>query len=235
MPYIYKITNIKNNKIYVGFTSNDITTRFKEHWASRSCSNAPLHKDMSIYSIEDFKVETIEEIDISMWDEREEYWIKKLNSFVPNGYNVCNGGKCKPPIKYGEDNNKSKLTQDQVDDLIKDLLEYKLTFGQISKKYCVSQCTIERINKGISWKRDNIDYPIRKEKLDNYIIKRIIEDLMDNKLTQYEIEKKYNIKSRTRLYNINIGAVGSWLVPNVNYPIRNDIENRNPLYLFENL
>ena len=31
MSYIYKITNIKNNKIYIGKTNNTIEKRFQEH------------------------------------------------------------------------------------------------------------------------------------------------------------------------------------------------------------
>ena len=31
MAYIYKITNLKNNKIYIGFTINEIEVRLRNH------------------------------------------------------------------------------------------------------------------------------------------------------------------------------------------------------------
>lgn len=60
---------------------------------------------------------------------------------------------------------------------------------------------------------------------------QIINDLKENILTQDEIERKYQIKSRTRLYDINNGKVGKKWFPQEKYPLREGIKNRKPLYL----
>lgn len=55
---------------------------------------------MNAYGIDNFTFEIIEECDYEMLEERERYWIFKLNSLEPNGYNIKPGG-CK---LFGEDN-----------------------------------------------------------------------------------------------------------------------------------
>lgn len=231
MAFIYKITNLLNKKIYIGYTSrNNIQIRFQEHWNSRFFDNSILHKAMIKNGKNNFKIEIVEKISEKEWVEKEQYWIEYYNSKVPNGYNICEGGN-KPPTHFGENNCKSKLTTDQTLNLINDLKEYKLDFGQIASKYKISQSQVERINKGEFRKLENEDYPLRKMKIDQYIIKNIIEDLKNNILTQSEIEEKYKIKARTRLYDINNGKIGRKLFPQEKYPIRNGIVNRKPIYL----
>ena len=230
MGYIYKITNIINNKEYIGYTSRTPKIRYDEHWRNRFNDNSYLHRAMKKYGKECFIVKEIDIVNESNWEEKEQYYIKKYNTLVPNGYNICIGGE-KPPVHYGEANIKSKITDDQIKELIKDLKEYKLDFGEIASKYGISQSQVERINKGENRYYENEDYPIRKLKKDQYIIKCIIEDLKEDKLSQSEIEIKYSIKSRTRLYNINIGKVGRKLFPQEKYPIRDNIINRKPEYL----
>ena len=56
-------------------------------------------------------------------------------------------------------------------------------------------------------------------------------DLKNTNLTQEEIEEKYQIKSRTRLYDINWGKVGKKLFPQESYPLRVGIKNQKPKYL----
>lgn len=232
MSYIYKIKNLKNRKEYVGYTKNSIYHRFSQHWAQRFQDNSILHKAMIKYGKNNFKIDLVEEFNEfeEDWCAKERYWIEYYNTLKPNGYNICEGGN-KPPIYYGENNNKSKLNAEQFNNLIQDLKSYDLDFGQIAKKYNMSRSQIERINKGEFRHLDNIDYPIRKMKRDQWIIQQIIKDLKNDILTQDEIEKKYQIKSRTRLYNINNGKVGKKWFPNETYPLRKGIVNRKPLYL----
>lgn len=230
MAWIYKITNLINNKQYIGYTKYTPQHRFQEHWDQRYQDHCILHKAMIKYGINNFKVEGVEEIVETDFIEKETYYINYFNTMRPNGYNICQGGN-KPPEHFGENNNKSKINQQQFEELIKDLQEYNLDFGQLAKKYNLSQSQIERINKGEFWHLDDIDYPIRKMKYDHYIILCIIEDLKANILSQAEIEEKYHIISRTRLYDINNGKSGGKLFPQANYPLRQGIVNRKPLYL----
>ncbi len=230
MAWIYEIVNKKNGKKYIGYTKYTPKHRFQEHWRKRKTDNSILHKAMDKYGKDNFYVRGIEEISESQWAEKEEYWIRKNKTYKPYGYNICFGGN-KPPEHHGEKNPKSKLSTDDFESLIKDLSEYKLDFSQISSKYQISRSQVEKINKGESWHIEDLDYPIRKMKIDQYIIKNIIEDLKNDVLSQSEIEEKYKIKSRTRLYNINIGKVGKKKFPQKEYPINKKIMCRKPLYL----
>lgn len=58
---------------------------------------------------------------------------------------------------------------------------------------------------------------------------------MKNGLSQTELEIKYQIKSRTKLYDISHGKIGQKTNPQNNYPIRKDIVNRIPLYLINSI
>ena len=100
MGYIYIITNQLNNKKYVGQTSKvNPQLRYNQH---KYCASHPetgngnisyLHRAMAKYGIENFSFEIIEEVDNSLLDEKECYWIKALNTLMPNGYNMTEGGE----------------------------------------------------------------------------------------------------------------------------------------------
>lgn len=234
MAWIYLITNIKNNKKYVGYTKYTPEERFKKHWEQRFTEDVLFHRALKKYGKNSFEVIGLEEIDEQEWAEKETYWIEKINSKVPKGYNICPGGN-KPPIQFGSNNNKSKLSDLEESQIINDLLDYELNFHQISIKYNISESQVERINKGDFRNKEDLIYPLRSLKRDQFLILQIINDLKNPLLSQYDIEKRNNIISRARLYNINNGKVGSKLFPQDFYPIRPWIINRKPLYLFENL
>ena len=91
MPYIYKITNKINGKMYIGQTVNTIEIRFKRH-----VSDAYNGKEMAIskairkYGADNFTIEVIEECEREYLDEKEKYWIKYYDS-VNVGYNMTDG------------------------------------------------------------------------------------------------------------------------------------------------
>lgn len=100
MPYIYKITNQLNNKIYIGKTIRSISERWNEHtrdYLDKRCENRPLYRAMSKYGIENFSIEQIEECDLKELEEKEKYWIEFYGSFK-YGYNATLGGDGKPFI-----------------------------------------------------------------------------------------------------------------------------------------
>lgn len=86
---IYKITNLINNKIYIGQSVN-IERRWQEHIYQNR--NSAIHQAIKKYGIENFIFEIIEECSQSQLDEREIFWIKYFNSYE-NGYNLTPGGK----------------------------------------------------------------------------------------------------------------------------------------------
>jgi group I intron endonuclease len=98
---IYKITNLINNKIYIG-KSYDIEKRSSNHWHNR---NSKKYKSLSLYrafkkyGLINFKFEIIELIERDVkkklnteLNRKEKYYIKKFKSFGKEGYNQTKGG-----------------------------------------------------------------------------------------------------------------------------------------------
>lgn len=81
---IYKITNIDNNKVYIGQTCQDLEVRIKAH----KYYNGVISKN----KMENYTIDVLEECDtLSDLDERERYWINHYDS-IKNGYNKYVGG-----------------------------------------------------------------------------------------------------------------------------------------------
>lgn len=102
MPYIYKITNEVNNKVYIGKTLLTPEQRFKAHILDskkNTKESRPLYSAMKKYGIEKFHISTIEECALESLDERERYWIEYFGSFK-NGYNATIGGDGRPYLDY---------------------------------------------------------------------------------------------------------------------------------------
>lgn len=100
IPYIYKITNDVNGKIYIGKTYLSIQERFKQHCLDSKKSknhNRPLYKAMNKYGTKHFHIEKIEYCFPNEENEKEKYWIKFYNSFH-YGYNATKGGDGKTYI-----------------------------------------------------------------------------------------------------------------------------------------
>ena len=109
MSWIYVITNDINNKQYVGKTNYSIEKRFKEHIKDskrREYEKRPLYNAMNKYGIEHFSIEQLEKCDESIVNEKEQYWIQKLNTYGKTGYNATLGGDSKHYYNYKEIANK---------------------------------------------------------------------------------------------------------------------------------
>lgn len=157
---IYKYQNLVNGKIYIG-QSKDITRRKKDH-ASRALNdfstnseyNSPLHRAMRKYGIENFSFEVIEECKASELNEREIFWISYYDA-QNSGYNLSPGGSephfCKHNIQI-------------LDGLYNDLLNTKMPYKELCQKYGVSIGFVSEFNNGNTWRKDGVDYPIRKER-----------------------------------------------------------------------
>lgn len=94
MGYIYKITNIVNNKLYIGQTRKTIEERFQAHInKAKQHTNRYLYDAMNKYGYDNFIPSEIEECDDSLLDEREMYWIAYYNTTNKQcGYNMTTGG-----------------------------------------------------------------------------------------------------------------------------------------------
>jgi group I intron endonuclease len=89
---IYKVTNIKNGKVYVG-QSIHIFRRFKEHLNSaRRGDKSPLYAAIRKHGDEQFVLEVLEECGPHEFDDRECHWMEAIGS-RHTGYNLLSGGQ----------------------------------------------------------------------------------------------------------------------------------------------
>ena len=96
MPVIYKVTNIKTNKEYIGYTKFTGEYRFTQHISESNYQRKSiLHDSIRKYGKENFVLEILEESSdpIYLHQIRENYWIQKYNTLAPNGYNIQPGGE----------------------------------------------------------------------------------------------------------------------------------------------
>lgn len=88
---IYKITNIKNKKLYIGQTIRSTKQRKSEHFRDADYGDPrPLYQAIRKYGKENF---IIEQIDLAQTQEelnqKEEFWIKELKAHITEwGYNL---------------------------------------------------------------------------------------------------------------------------------------------------
>lgn len=105
MGYIYKITCIPTQKIYIGLTGITPQQRWEKghiysaYLPSHSDYNFPFHRAIRKYGPESFKVETIEEVPNEQLKEREKYWIAYYDSYN-KGYNATLGGDGQQKYDY---------------------------------------------------------------------------------------------------------------------------------------
>lgn len=217
---IYKITNNINGKCYIGQSINPYH-RFQAHYsrAINDCNNSPLHSAIKKYGKQNFS------LDIIVWTEdynnREKELIKKYNSLVPNGYNICGGGE-EPPHKYGEEHHNSVITNEEVNMVIC-LLKYSdLTEPEIGRwfKKSFKQPLIHNINFGITHCKPNQKYPIREECPYNLKREEVeeIKWLLRNSLFPCsQIAKYYQVNTSTIKH---INSRRTYYNQNEKYPLR---------------
>lgn len=95
MGAIYCITNIVSGKRYIGQTIHSIKTRWSYHLrATRNNSRCNLHCAIRKYGAAAFKIEQIAFAEtLKDLNEKETYYIAKLGTLAPNGYNLTTGGE----------------------------------------------------------------------------------------------------------------------------------------------
>lgn len=120
MAYIYSITNLENQKGYIGKTTQpNPYDRWKQHIQlaknknnlneNNSAHSMPIVRAISKYGVDKFKFRVLEECNDEIVNERETYWIERLETCGKKGYNVTLGGEgVKKPRKYWSNHPNSK-------------------------------------------------------------------------------------------------------------------------------
>ena len=93
---VYKITCKINNKVYVGQTCETLKQRFSRHMGyQKDVHDTKFYRAVRKYGVDNFYIEQIDTANTQEeLDEKEFYWINKLDS-VKNGYNSkAYKGKC---------------------------------------------------------------------------------------------------------------------------------------------
>ncbi len=219
---IYVIKNRINNFVYVGQAINS-AERFIAHCKPSSIvsGNSIIDKAIQKYGANNFWFEIIEQ-QVENYNEREKYWIKKLNTIYPNGYNIQQGGE-EPPVYYGIEHPLSTFSNiEEIRSLKNDLKNSQMSLSEIAKKYQTSKRTVMRINQGLHYEDVNETYPIRKVplidgKLTNGQVKEIIEILKFTYRQYEDIGKQYGVSSST-IRKINSGEIHKQT--DISYPIR---------------
>lgn len=233
--YIYKITNLINGKIYIGQTNNP-KRREREHFSLTPSilednDGKILYDALLKYGPQNFSFEIIED-KCENYNEKEKFWIKTLNTLIPFGYNMTEGGEA-PPVFHGEQHPMATHFLNEVNEIRNLLANTKLSILEIAEQTNYSDSSIRRINSGLLWYDENIIYPIRientalfkKERMEN-----IIYDLLNSNLTQKEIATKYNV-SRTTITAINRGQ--NFYQKDIDYPIRKQDQHSKPIKMIE--
>lgn len=95
--WIYKITNIQNNKVYIGQTIRPVEQRFQRHMNDALNNILDTHFARAIrkYGKENFKIEVVDTANTQEeLNQKEQYWIRFYDS-VASGYNETDAiSKC---------------------------------------------------------------------------------------------------------------------------------------------
>lgn len=114
IPVIYKITNLVNEKIYIG-SAKSLYRRHSEYKRVESPkykASRPIEHAIKRDGFKSFVFEIVEEVDdVAMLIEREQYWIDALKPFDPKiGYNMCRVANSTIGLKYS-DETKLKISE----------------------------------------------------------------------------------------------------------------------------
>lgn len=157
---IYKITNLINNKVYIG-QSIDIEKRLKDHingLNNHYGHNSHFQNAWDKYGEDNFKFEILEEVyNCNLLNEREIYYISYFKSNLSEyGYNKTCGGSFYMDDEYkiylSKNKSKGSLTYEQVVE-IKLCMACLMDRKEISKMYNVNPKVLTSISMG-----QNYDY-----------------------------------------------------------------------------
>lgn len=123
---------------------------------------------------------------------------------------------------------KGDLDVSEVSEIINDIIHSEMPLGGIAKKYNISAARISQINKGMTYVRDDLVYPLREEgdprnadnkkRLDVCDIEKI-HTMLKGKESVEMIASTFGL-SKTMVQNINNGKCKKYILQGEKYPIR---------------
>lgn len=180
---IYKITNLINNKCYIG-QSKHVSRRIQEHISSAhrvtaQDYNYPIHCAFRKYGLDNFDFELLESTtDLNI---REQYYVNLFDS-RKNGYNQTDGGY--------QSIRQIKLTKDDVIRIIEQLKTTLKPLTQIAEEFDISADFVSDINFGNSWFDETINYPVRSAELT-----KLCKSYCVNQSYVEQLDKSFNLIS----------------------------------------
>lgn len=166
--YIYKITNIITNKVYIGkhkYSKPELDPNY-------ITSGVYIQNSIDLYGIDNFIIELVDIADdVNELNNKEIYYIESLNTKYPNGYNLTNGGDglSDPSKPIREKMAKSKLgtkrSKESIDKARESLKKVVHTEEWVDKiresnrGKRPSDITLQRsseVHKGSSWYNDGV-------------------------------------------------------------------------------
>jgi group I intron endonuclease len=188
--YVYLTKNMLNNKCYVGWHA---TNKLYDNYIG---SGQYFQKAVNKYGKENFVngiIEFCSEEDVL---QREIYWIEKMKTLQPNGYNLTIGGEGCIGYKHTE-NTKQKFSLRKISDDHKQ----KIRNSQIGNKNrfekCFTQEQKDKISITLSNKFDNKNELIKQMYLDGKNFSDIVKNLKCSTKTITKVLKNSNIKKRS--------------------------------------
>ena len=192
MAAIYKITNLVNNKIYIGQTINSIDKRFKQHLSQVNCANicSALYSAFTKYGKENFIIESIVSGEYSREElnELEIFYIKKFDSLSPNGYNLQSGGNSFMVVESVKKQTSEKLKGREI--TWKAKVSEGLKKKWLNKEYREKQILQRHKKRGRY--REGIQKPLRIN-----LNVELINKMYANGDTVYKIAKYFNVSFYT--------------------------------------
>lgn len=172
MYKIYKLTNLVNNKIYIGLTKNTIEERWSKHiQEAKRNDKFLLYRAIRKYGTSVFKLELIEDnLTLDQAYDKEQYYIQYFNSYYKNnlGYNMTLGGE-NAIQNCGEKNGRSIASDEMRLRAIELLQTTDLPQEEIARIVGYPGATdralqgfVHDLNVGNTFRQEGTDYPIRK-------------------------------------------------------------------------
>ena len=159
--YIYKTTNLINNKVYIG---QHISKEYDKNYIG---SGVLLWKAINKYGKENFKNELICEcIDQKDSDEKEKFYIKKYKVLLgTNCYNIMNGGKYGATPEYWTEVSRQKFSKKISD--IRHSKKFKKYFEDTRKERSKKQSIAMKGHKPSKESRQKASISNRGQKRSN--------------------------------------------------------------------